>query len=239
MREALQADKSIVAFDPMREADPPRAGDDKFVARVRSGPDWLAIAGNWMTEWERTGDTKWRDKILAGMKSMEGMPHGFRTGRNMLMGFDPATGVLTARDSSLGRYNLATIMGGAELMFEMNMSIDDAAWKKVWADFCADSGAAISVGKLEAYAYFVTKNPALAQSAIDTVRGGRGRGGRSEPPESLVSMEDGTDTNGSSQNSLNAIAVLEFCADVLPTAAPPAGGVAPRAANPSPEGGGE
>ncbi len=225
MREALQADKSVIAYDPMREADPPRAGDEKYVARVRSGPDWLALAGNWFTEWERTGDTKWRDKILAGMKSMEAMPHGFRTGRNLLMGFDPATGILTARDSTLGSYNLATIMGGAEVMFELNMSIDDPAWKKVWADFCANSGAGISAGKLEAYAYSVTKNPALAQSAIASVRGGRGgRGGRAEPPNALAPTDDGTDTNGSAQSALNAIVVLELCADVLPTAAPVGGG---------------
>jgi hypothetical protein len=237
MREALQAEKSIIAFDPMREADPPRAGDDKFVARVRSGPDWLAIAGNWMTEWERTGDTRWHDKILAGMQSMEAMPHGFRTGRNLLMGFDPATGKLTARDSSLGSYNLATIMGGAELMFELNLSIDDAAWKKVWVDFCANSGANISVGKLQAYAYSVTKDAALAQSAIASLRGGRAHGGRIDPPNALAPMEDGTDTNGSSQSSLNAIAVLEFCADVLPTAAPTGGG-APREPGAPPEGNG-
>jgi hypothetical protein len=237
MREALQAEKSIIAFDPMREADPPRAGDDKFVARVRSGPDWLAIAGNWMTEWERTGDTRWRDRILAGMQSMEAMPHGFRTGRNLLMGFDPATGKLTTRDSSLGSYNLATIMGGAELMFELNMSIDDPAWKKVWVDFCANSGANISAGKLQAYAYSVTKDAALAQSAIVSLRGGRARGGRIDPPNALAPMDDGTDTNGSSQSSLNAIAVLEFCADVLPTAAPTGGG-APREPGAPPEGNG-
>ena len=39
-------------------------------ARVRGGPDWLAFVGNWMTEWERTGDTKYRDKIIAGMDSI-------------------------------------------------------------------------------------------------------------------------------------------------------------------------
>jgi hypothetical protein len=116
-------------------------------------------------------------------------------------------------------------MGGAEVMFELNMSIDDPAWKKVWADFCANSGAGISAGKLLAYAYSVTKNPALAQSAIASVRGGRGgRGGRAEPPNSLASTDDGTDTNGSSQSALNAIVVLELCADVLPTAAPVGGG---------------
>jgi hypothetical protein len=224
MREAMQAERSIIAYDPMRLADPPRAGDEKLVARIRSGPDWLAIAGNWMTEWERTGDTQWRDKIVAGMKSIEAMPHGFRTGKNMLMGFDPATGRLTARDTSLGTYNLAAIMGGAELMFELNLSMDDPAWKKVWADYCANSGASISAGKLQAYAYSVTKDPALAQSAIATVHGGHSRGNRVEPPNALAPTDDGTDTNGSSQNSLNAIAVLEFCADVLPTAAPVGGG---------------
>lgn len=224
MRGALQADKSIIAFDPMREADPPRPGDEKFVARVRAGPDWLAIAGNWMTEWERTGDTQWRDRILAGMNSIASMPHGFRTGKNLLMGFDPATGVLTARDNTLGKYNLSTIMGGAELMFELNMSIDDPAWKKVWAGFCAASGEEISLGKMQAYAYYVDRNPSLAQSAIATLHGNRLRGGRAEPPDALVPTDDGTDTNGTSQNSLNAIVVLELCADMLPTAAPAAGG---------------
>jgi hypothetical protein len=126
-------------------------------------------------------------------------------------------------------------MGGAELMAELNMSIDDAAWKKVWTDFCADSGEAISLGKMQAYAYAVNRDPALAQSAIASLRGGRGRTGRADPPNALAPMEDGVDTNGSSQSSLNAIVVLELCADVLPTAAPIA---APRATNPSPEGGG-
>ena len=221
MREAVQSERSIIAYDPMRLADPPRAGDEKYAARIRSGPDWLAIAGNWFTEWERTGDTKWRDKIVAGMKSMEAMPNGFRTGKNMLMGFDPTTGVLTARDSTVGTYNLATIMGGAELMFELNLSIEDPAWKKVWADFCANSGAVISAGKLQAYAYSVTKDPALAKSAIASLRPGRsGLGSPNNPPNALVTTKDGTDTNGSAQSSLNAIAVLELCSDALPTAAP-------------------
>jgi hypothetical protein len=226
MHGALQADHSVAAYDPMREADPPRPGDPPFAVRVRSGPDWLALVGNWMTEWERTGNTEYRDKILVGMRSIEAMPYGFRTGRNMVMGFDAATGKLTARDSSEGKYNLAAIMGGAELMFELNLSIDDPAWKKVWAAYCADSGATISAGKLQAYAYSVTRDPALAQSAIASLRivPRPGGWGQASPPEVLTAMEDGTDTNGSSQNSLSTIAVLEFCAGSLPTAAPPENG---------------
>ena len=121
-------------------------------------------------------------------------------------------------------------MGGAELMAELNMSIDDPAWKKVWTDFCADSGEVISLGKMQAYAYAVNRDLKLAQSAISTLGARRWGGGRSDPPNALAPMDDGTDTNGSAQNSLNAIVVLELCADALPTAAPP--GPATRATTP-------
>ena len=53
----------------------PRKGPLKYPGRLRGGPDWLAIAGNWRTEWERTGDTKYRDKIIAGLDSIAGMPY--------------------------------------------------------------------------------------------------------------------------------------------------------------------
>ena len=49
-------------------------------ARLRIGPDWLAYAGNWMTEWERTGNTTYRDKIIAGMKSIAALPNRLFTG---------------------------------------------------------------------------------------------------------------------------------------------------------------
>jgi Tfp pilus assembly protein PilV len=122
-------------------------------------------------------------------------------------------------------------MGGAELMAELNMSIDDPAWKKTWTDFCADSGEVISLGKMQAYAYAVTKDATLAQSAVATLRTSHNiRVGRAQPPNVLAPMDDGTDTNGSSQNGLNAIVVLELCADALPTAAPTGGGAGTPAA---------
>jgi hypothetical protein len=218
MHDALQAEHSVARYDPMRLADPPQPGDPDFAVRIRLGPDWLALAGNWMTEWERTGNIAYRDKILTGMKCIEAMPHGFRTGKNLVAGFDAATGKLTPRDDTRGAYNLSTIMGGAELMFELNMSIDNDAWKKVWNDFCADSGTNISAGKLQAYAYRTSKDPALAKNAIASLRSSsKVAGGHVDPPEGLATMEDGTDTNGASQDSLNAIGVLEFCADALPT----------------------
>ena len=55
-------------LDPMRLAQPRSEYPCTAPARLRIGPDWLAYAGNWMTEWERTGNTTYRDKIIAGMK---------------------------------------------------------------------------------------------------------------------------------------------------------------------------
>ena len=45
MHEMLQADQSIIQFDPMREADPPTPADARFPARIRAGPDWFAPRG--------------------------------------------------------------------------------------------------------------------------------------------------------------------------------------------------
>lgn len=51
----------------------------------------MAYAGNWFTEWERTGNIKYYDKIITGMKSIAALPHGLFTGTKAL-GYDPASG---------------------------------------------------------------------------------------------------------------------------------------------------
>jgi len=77
IHEALQADFRATEYDPMRLAQPATAAEKKIApGRVRLGPDWLP---SWATGWrsgKRTGDTKWRDKILAGVRSLGEMPLG-------------------------------------------------------------------------------------------------------------------------------------------------------------------
>lgn len=68
MTEVRNVDQKLYTLDPMRLAQPRSKYPCTAPARIRIGPDWLAYAGNWMTEWERTGNLKYRDKILAGMK---------------------------------------------------------------------------------------------------------------------------------------------------------------------------
>lgn len=65
---SLQADESIIKWEPLRKALPPLPAG-LAESRLRIGPDWTALAGNWFVKWERTNDTKWRDRITTGMVS--------------------------------------------------------------------------------------------------------------------------------------------------------------------------
>ena len=139
MSEVTDADTLLYTLDPMRLAEPRSMYPCTAPARLRIGPDWLSYAGNWMTEWERTGNTHYRDKIITGMKSIVGLPSRMFTGP-LALGYDPATGVITTEcDSTLQTTNhLMTIMGGFELMNEMMRMVDVDGWKEAWLDHAAN-----------------------------------------------------------------------------------------------------
>jgi len=233
MREVVDADYKATEIDPMRLASP-LTKPLPYPGRVRGGPDWLAFAGNWMTEWERTGDTKWRDKIVAGMDSIAAMPFGFLTGPNQLYGYDPKTGKLYALEEQVGTYNLATIMGGGEVVFELNTLIDHAGWKKAWDQYCrlhtarrdvierdkatgteGTDGQYARPGRLSGYLYSLTKNAAYAKKAWSGVRIPRVVGAQWKGPDVVTPIEDvmALSTNSVAQGCLEAIEVLEMCGD--------------------------
>jgi len=248
MREMLNADYKTIDYDPMRLAQPITEAEKKIApTRVRLGPDWLAFLGNWMTEWERTGDTKWRDKILVGVESLNAMPLGLRSGKNLVFGYDPATGKLYQLSEEPGVYNLATIMGGAEVVFELNMMLDDPRWQKLWLQYCrlysapkevivqdmktgteGGNAAFVRDGRLASYVYLKTGNEAFRKAGVDALlRIGRG-GGRTRTvqhiagPEALNPIDEGfAGTNGAAQNGLETIAMLGLVGDHLPKEFPP------------------
>jgi hypothetical protein len=253
MREVLDVDAKMAEIDPMRLASP-QQGAKAYPARVRGGPDWLAFVGNWMTEWERTGNLRYRDKILAGMDSIAQMPYGFMTGPNTLYGYDPQTGRLYPLvEDGFGTYNLQVIQGGAELVFELNQIVEHAGWQKAWLQYCRITNAPKAVvakdmasglegsdgsyagpGRMAAYAYWKTRNPAFVARAVSQISSSlRGPGGAPggpymtrhvEGPDALNAIEEAPNmsTNSTAQNSLQAIQILELCKDSLPETMPPA-----------------
>ena len=247
MREVLNVDSKLVEYDPMRLAQPITEAEKKYPTRVRLGPDWLAFVSNWMTEWERTGDTKWRDKILVGVESLAAMPLGLRTGKNLLFGYDPATSKLYQLSDEAGQYNLATIMGGAEVAFELDLMLDDERWKKLWLQYCRLNNAPKEVilkdmttgtegsdasylrdGRLASFVYLKTKNPAFMRVGVNSLLAiGRGRPNeairRVDGPASLKPVDESSlgVTNTAAQNGLTTIISLGMVGDHLPAEFPP------------------
>jgi hypothetical protein len=174
MTEVKDAEQKLYTLDPMRLAQPRSEYPCTAPARLRIGPDWLAYAGNWMTEWERTGNIAYRDKIIAGMKSISALPNRIFTGPKAL-GFDPATGIITTEcDPKLESTNhLMTIMGGFEVMNEMMRMIDLPEWNDAWLDLAAHNKqkawelnrSRFRISRLMGYAAYHTRDPKMAKEA--------------------------------------------------------------------------
>ncbi|HEU5331269.1 MAG TPA: hypothetical protein VFU73_00855 [Actinocrinis sp.] len=135
IRTSLQVDKTLIAIDPLREVLPPQT---LAPARIRIGPDWYALVSNWLTEWERTGDTRWRDRITTGMADIATFPAGLFTGEaGGAVGFDPATGHLSNFDKGdfTGGYNLAMAFLGEQILWESLDLVDAPAFRQTYLDF--------------------------------------------------------------------------------------------------------
>ena len=132
MHEVADADTLLYTLDPMRLAQPRDKYPCSAPARLRIGPDWMGYASNWLTEWERTGNQKYRDKLLTGMNSIVSLPHNFFQGP-MALGYDPATGVIsTDMPGEQTTNHLMPIMGGFELVNELQLSIDNPQFFYLW-----------------------------------------------------------------------------------------------------------
>lgn len=136
MREVVNADQKMIEFDPMRIAQPATEAEKRYPTRVRAGPDWLAFVSNWMTEWERTGDSKWGTRSWPASSPCWPCPIRLKSGRNLVYGYDPATGKLYPLSNEVGSYNLATIQGGAQVVFELNEFLNHPGWQKMWLQYC-------------------------------------------------------------------------------------------------------
>lgn len=138
----------------------PRPEQFGSVATTRSvanrlGLEWMCYAMNWTVEWERTGDTKWRDRVAADMKAMGA-------------GLD-ANGRLPG-----GYFDM--IFGGPENLFEMEPMYDIPDFWRGWANTCEAVGRQVGGNQMTgprmlAYAAWVKKDPELGKLAWDKLIG--------------------------------------------------------------------
>ena len=202
MHAQTDADTLLWHLDPMRLAEPREKFPCSAPARLRVGPDWVAYAGNWMTEWERTGNTRYRDKIQAGMTSIAALEDGIFTG-NLAKGYDPATGRLSydgpreLRSTS----HLLAIMGGFEVMNELLPMMNNDAFNRCWLDHARryrdmawqTRKNTFPVRRLDAYAAWIDRD--IERKAFVW--------------NSLLAPRKGLSTNDAAMWSLDAIYMLE------------------------------
>ncbi|RZJ08275.1 MAG: Tat pathway signal sequence domain protein [Rubrivivax sp.] len=184
MREVLDNDQKLDEVDPVRKIAG-RVDKGPWPARIGFGTDWGSIVANVMTEWERTGDARWRNKLLRGMKGIAAMPHGFFTGSGGYEPTGPNEGAFhNVSGDKLSASHLSAVFGGMEMMAELAELIDEPAFKAAWVQYCEfynasrdeqvkalgaphGGGNALLVGhsRLSAYAAAQKKDPALAKRA--------------------------------------------------------------------------
>lgn len=184
MREVLDVDNKLDAVDPVRKIAG-RVDKGPWPARIGFGTDWGALVANFMTEWERTGDKRWRGKLLRGMQGIAAMPHGFFTGSGGYEPTGPNEGALhNVSGNKVSASHLSAVFGGMEMMTELAELIDLPEFKQAWVRYCELYNAprdeqvkalgvphggspVLSVGhsRLSAYAAAQKKDPALARRA--------------------------------------------------------------------------
>jgi hypothetical protein len=135
MRELLDADRTFLTLDPLRKVRKRPFTPKPGALGVSFGLDWGSLAAAWLTEWERTGQPKWRDKLLAGMRSIAAMPHGFfTTGAT----YNPDTGAFS--DDGRGEIeasHLSTLFGLPEIAVELIRLFGSEAsdFERAWCQY--------------------------------------------------------------------------------------------------------
>lgn len=241
MRESVEASNNAIGeIDPLRLI----LEKNEYPTHARFGPDWMALVGNWMTEWERTGDTQYRDNILVGVESFAKMPYGFFSGRKAALGYDPETKKLYQLDKEdIGFSHLSVLMGGPEIAFELTQLLKNKQWSRLWLQFAKIYGASVEIveeefgvktqlgepgpwyARLPAYYHHVTGEKSYATRAWEDFLGYSEHDvltnfemKKYEGNETLEPLYEvpGVSTNNTAQWSLNAIQLLELIGDDLP-----------------------
>ena len=234
------SNEAIGKFDPLRLI----LKKSEYPAHARVGPDWFALVGDWMTEWERTRDTSYRDRILVGINSFYKMPYGFFSGINGAFGYDPKTYKLYQLHSGdIGWTHLSVLMGGPEVAYELSHLLHNKKWDKLWLQFCKlyaapkkdiekEFGKEVELGqpgswyaRLPAYYAKVTGNIDYAKRAWDEFLNAKARYYHTDFTmkkfngiQSLQPLNEikGVSTNNTAQWCLNAIELLQLVGDQLP-----------------------
>ena len=137
MHDLIHSDETLRVVDISRklggDAEGKPTGKMPGYPDCGFGPSWGAFLAAWLTEWERTGDTQWRDRILNGMNSIAKMKRGWFAGGAP---YDLKTGTFLGQGETISVSHLSCVFGIFEIQNELFDLLDVPAYKKAWLDYC-------------------------------------------------------------------------------------------------------
>lgn len=233
LREVVNADQQLATLNPSRKL---KDASVPGVTRIGIGTDFGSAAANWLTEWERTGDPKYRKWLADAMRAIGGHKLGFFAGE---FGFDPVTRkLLPPGDVKPSISHLSAVFGLVEVCSELTRLIDIPEFNSAWLQYCTLYGASredqvAALGhalgrsslksahsRLTAYAAHMTSDTDLAKRAWSELEKTEHQPGtletqRIEGPTTLNPVEEAAwvSTNDSAQWGLAAIQNLALIPD--------------------------
>jgi hypothetical protein len=233
--------KDVVPGRKLPDGGIPETVPSGDVASVGFGTDWGAIAAAWLTYWERTEDSKMKEKLINSMQTIGEQPRGFFTGSAWL---DLTNGKFKiANDKTATASHLSAVFGLTEICEELISVVDIPVFTKAWMQYCRLYNAGPEeqekeLGKpltklnlqqghsrLTAYAANYMKDKSLADRAwTEFYAGGAGiKLNKSNirkvaGPDVLIPLEEDTtiSTNAVAQWGLAAMQCLAFVGDYIP-----------------------
>ena len=153
-------DFAVASLDPLRAYYSP---GETYSAHVRFGPDMMVFVGNWLTHWERTKDTAYRDKILKLLEHFKG-EEGFAA--SSIWGYTAQTGKMELFEKD--RITPFNYCFGAEYVWPevLNVLDDPELWEafmKAGLIFEKEEAVSTYSNGVAAYVAGKTGNAALAE----------------------------------------------------------------------------
>lgn len=97
---------------------------------IRSGPDWTSFLSNWMTQYERTLDPYYMEKIRQGIKDVSKMPFGLASGPSYRYEENGHL-IYEGEDEKSPNMHLQICMGGPEVWWELADMLGDETLRKL------------------------------------------------------------------------------------------------------------
>ncbi|WLQ07575.1 exo-rhamnogalacturonan lyase family protein [Arthrobacter oryzae] len=135
LSELVDSDQNFLGLDPTRKVRPDAATyrPDRSALAVGLGTDWGSLAATWLTDWERTGNPRSRDRLLGTMADIGALKYGFLTGEAL---YDLDKGRFDAGREVISVSHLSAVFGLVEICSELVSLVPDAAFERAWLQYC-------------------------------------------------------------------------------------------------------